>query len=89
MARFAALPSPSHHQKQNEPAVLRPDCAEPRRYIRATLRVMFGKRIASDLPATRGAGVRMAPGSYMRSWNITGDGPTKWVTCSRNRSRRI
>src|SRR4051812_28125446 len=25
----------------------------------------------------------------MRSSNMTGDGPTKWVTCSRNRSRRM
>ena len=40
-ARFAALPSPSHHQSKNEPAV----------YI-GRMRVILGKRVASDLPAT-------------------------------------
>ena len=39
--RCAALPFAS--LKQNEPAVLRPNCTEPRRYIGATLRVILGK----------------------------------------------
>ena len=33
-ARLGALPSPSHHQNKNEPAVLRPDLHETRRHIR-------------------------------------------------------
>ena len=56
--RCAALPFAS--PKQNEPAVLRPDCTEPRRYIGATLRVKLGRRVASDLPATRPAEQRSA-----------------------------
>ena len=56
--RCAALPFAS--PKQNEPAVLRPDCTEPRRYIGATLRVKLGRHVASDLPATRPAEQRSA-----------------------------
>ena len=53
-ARFGALPSLAFTRNKSMP------CCVPIRnpaHIRAALRVILGKRVASDLPATGGAGV--------------------------------
>ena len=57
-ARFGALPSPSHHQNTNEPAVLRRGLHETRRHIGggAALGKTRRERPAGDGGALRSEG---------------------------------